>query len=74
MIRKTINRRNFIAGAGTAVAAATVIPGKTFASLPVRPNPTKLYSIGSQDEEPEVPFKISLAEWSLHRTIRNERL
>ena len=69
-----INRRNFIAGAGAAVATAPLGKGRVATAA----HPRKLYNINTPirqeaEEEEELPFKISLAEWSLHRTIRKDK-
>ena len=64
-----INRRNFIAGAGAAIATTSLVHSSASATT----TPRKLYNVSTQEKEPELPFKISLAEWSLHRSIRKEK-
>ena len=72
MKTRLINRRNFIiagAGTGAAIATKSLVHGSESATT----TPRKLYNISTQEKEPELPFKISLAEWSLHRSIRKEK-
>lgn len=66
MKRNNINRRNFVTGVGAALAGAAAIPSISLAAG----------GRSSRQEEgqgDDLPFKISVAEWSLHRTIRNEK-
>ncbi len=65
MNRSTINRRKFVAGVGAAVAGAAAFPAKSLASLP--------QPVAQEKQDEDVPFKISIAEWSLHREIRNKK-
>ncbi|TWT70643.1 sugar phosphate isomerase/epimerase family protein [Crateriforma conspicua] len=58
---KTASRRQFLAASAASVAAATM------ASRGLIPSAAFADSHGG-----DAPFKISLAEWSLHRTLRDE--
>lgn len=53
------HRRRFLAATGAAAAAIAATPAK--------------FSLGNEPNL-AVPFKISLAEWSLHRTIRSGKI
>ncbi|HTN76400.1 MAG TPA: sugar phosphate isomerase/epimerase family protein [Pirellulaceae bacterium] len=53
-------RRQFLAGSAAALAAAGLTAHSSFAL--------------AADEKKDVPFKISIAEWSLHRTIFGKKL
>lgn len=60
-----IDRRKFVAGVGATFAGAAACSTRALAALP---------ELRTQESEKvEVPFKISIAEWSLHREIRNEK-
>jgi sugar phosphate isomerase/epimerase len=60
-----LNRRKFVAGLGAVAAGATTLPGAVFGKT------TQVNKLENQDAE--LPFKISVAEWSLHREIRNKK-
>ena len=55
----TINRRKFIAATSATAALALSVPSLGAATI---------------QEEPEAPFKISLAQWSLHRDLQQGKL
>jgi L-ribulose-5-phosphate 3-epimerase len=60
-----MNRRSFFSQAGLVAAAATAGAG---AAAAPRTIPAKVAPGGAP------PFKISLAQWSLHRTIRSKKI
>ena len=68
MKQTNINRRNFVTGVGATLAGAAAFPAISNAGTLSKP------ALQDDDgQENELPFKISVAEWSLHRTIRNEK-
>lgn len=65
MTASRINRRGFVAGVGAfAAGAACLSPGS---ACPASASDSNVV------QDAPLPFQISLAEWSLHRTIRNEK-
>lgn len=60
-----IDRRNFVAGVGAAIAGSAALPAMGMLASPA--------SASHPVSGSELPFKISVAEWSFHREIYNKK-
>lgn len=71
MVPTILDRRRFLATTGLSAAAFTLGPGLSWGD---EPTPQQPQSGESNKDEKQPLYRISLAGWSLHRTIRGGKL